>query len=86
MFREGPLSRADLARATHLTRVTASDLAAELLAEGLVEELGHPGRAGRRQAGHPARLVPDARSLVTLDLSDDERFRSRPGRPGRQGP
>ena len=50
LVRQGPLSRADLARATHLTRVTASDVVAELLAEGLVEELGtrtDQGRASR---------------------------------------
>ena len=40
LFRDGPVSRADLARATHVTRVTASDLVSELLDEGLVEELG----------------------------------------------
>jgi predicted NBD/HSP70 family sugar kinase len=77
MFREGPLSRADLARATHLTRVTTSDLATELLAEGLVEELGT--REGTGRVGKPATLlgvVPDARFTITLDLSDDERFRA----------
>ena len=76
IFREGPLSRADLARVTHLTRVTTSDLAAELLAEGLIEELGT--RVGQR-IGKPATLlgvVADARLTVALDLSDDERFRA----------
>jgi predicted NBD/HSP70 family sugar kinase len=76
IFREGPLSRADLARITHLTRVTTSDLAAELLAEGLIEELGT--RVGQR-IGKPATLlgvVADARLTVALDLSDDERFRA----------
>jgi predicted NBD/HSP70 family sugar kinase len=77
MFREGPLSRADLARATHLTRVTTSDLAAELLADGLIEELGT--REGTGRVGKPATMlgvVPDARFTITLDLSDDERFRA----------
>jgi predicted NBD/HSP70 family sugar kinase len=77
MFRAGPLSRADLARETNLTRVTTSDLAAELLAEGLIEELGTRVAEGR--VGKPATLlgvVPDARLVITLDLSDDERFRA----------
>jgi predicted NBD/HSP70 family sugar kinase len=77
MFRAGQLSRADLARATNLTRVTTSDLAAELLAEGLIEELGT--REGTGRVGKPATLlgvVPDARFTITLDLSDDERFRA----------
>jgi predicted NBD/HSP70 family sugar kinase len=76
IFRSGPLSRADLARSTHLTRAATSELAAELLAEGLVEELGTRSDQG---VGKPATLlglVPDARLTVTLDLSDDARFRA----------
>ncbi|MGH9113212.1 MAG: ROK family transcriptional regulator [Acidimicrobiales bacterium] len=75
LFRTGTLSRADLARATHLTRAATSELVAELLAEGLVEELGTRSDQG---VGKPATLlgvVPDARLTVTLDLSDDEQFR-----------
>jgi predicted NBD/HSP70 family sugar kinase len=74
LFRHGPTSRADLARATHLTRVTISDLVAELLADGLVEEVG---RRAEPSVGKPATLVgivPDARHVICLDLSDDERF------------
>lgn len=49
LFHEGETSRADLARATGLTRVTISDLVGVLLAEGLVEELGTrmEGRVGK---------------------------------------
>lgn len=74
LLRSGPLSRADLARATHLTRVTTSDLVAELLGEGLVEELGP---RTDQAVGKPATLlgvVPDAALVVALDLSDDARF------------
>jgi predicted NBD/HSP70 family sugar kinase len=71
LFHAGPTSRADLARATGLTRVTVSDLVGVLLAEGLVEELGtQPGR----RVGKPAILVgmrTDAYQIVALDLSDD---------------
>jgi len=76
LFRDGPLSRADLARATHVTRVTASDLVSELLDEGLVEELGTRPEQG---VGKPATLVgivADSRSILSLDLSDDEEFRA----------
>jgi len=76
LFRDGPLSRADLARATHVTRVTASDLVSELLDEGLVEELGTRPEQG---VGKPATLVgivADSRSILSLDLSDDEQFRA----------
>ncbi|HZA87175.1 MAG TPA: helix-turn-helix domain-containing protein, partial [Acidimicrobiales bacterium] len=61
LFRSGTLSRADLARATYLTRAATSELVAELLAEGLVEELGTRSDQG---VGKPATLlgvVPDAR-------------------------
>lgn len=76
LFRDGPLSRADLARSTHVTRVTASDLVAELLDEGLVEELGTRVEQG---VGKPATLlgiVADARLILSFDLSDDEEFRA----------
>lgn len=76
LFRDGPLSRADLARATSVTRVTASDLVGELLDEGLVEELGTRPEQG---VGKPATLlgiVADARLTLSLDLSDDEQFRA----------
>jgi predicted NBD/HSP70 family sugar kinase len=75
LFHSGPISRADLARATHLTRVTASDLVAELLDEGLLEELGT--RTDRR-VGKPAVLlgiVSDAQLILGIDLSDDACFR-----------
>ena len=71
----GPSSRADLARATRLTRVTVSDLVAELLGEGLLVELG-PRDATR--PGKPATLLDlahDRFQLVALDLSEPQRFR-----------
>lgn len=75
LFHEGPTSRADLARATSLTRVTVSDLVGVLIAEGLVEELGvQPGR----RVGKPATLVgmrTDAYQVVGVDLSDDATMR-----------
>lgn len=74
LFRAGPLSRADLARATHLTRVTTSDLVSELLGDGLLEELG---TRTDQAIGKPATLlgiVPDSALILALDLSDDARF------------
>lgn len=71
LFHAGPASRADLARQSGLTRVTISDLIAELLEEGLVEELG--ARPGAR-VGKPATMVGvrwDAKQVLALDLSDD---------------
>ncbi|WP_211435040.1 ROK family transcriptional regulator [Blastococcus sp. DSM 46786] len=74
LFHAGPGSRADLARATGLTRVTISDLVASLMAEGLVAELG--ARAEGRP-GKPGTLLgvrTDAHQIVAVDLADDERM------------
>ena len=71
LFRGGPLSRADLARVTRLTPASMSDLVGELLEAGIVEEVGRREGQG---VGKPATLleiVPDARHVVCLDLSDD---------------
>lgn len=62
------ISRADVARVTHLTRTTVSDLVGELMAEGLVEAVGR----GVSQGGkNPILLsiVPDARYLIGVDLA-----------------
>lgn len=75
LYRAGPRSRADIARETGLTRVTVSDLIAELLAEGLVIELGQ--REGSRP-GKPATLLDLDRSghqIIGVDLSEYDRFR-----------
>ena len=74
LFREGPASRADLARSTGLTRVTTSDLIGELVADGLVEELGAPAES---RVGKPPTLVglaADATHIVGIDLSNDDRM------------
>ncbi len=71
----GQQSRADLARSTGLTRVTISDLVAELMADGLVAELGHRESAGR---GKPAILLEIDRGafqIIGLDLSEYSVFR-----------
>jgi len=72
LFAGGPASRADLARTTGLTRVTVSDLVADLLADGLVEELGPPAES---RVGKPPTLVGlagSARHVVAVDLSVDD--------------
>lgn len=74
LFREGPASRADLARSTGLTRVTTSDLIGELVGDGLVEELGAPAEA---RVGKPPVLVglaADSTHVVGIDLSNDDRM------------
>jgi predicted NBD/HSP70 family sugar kinase len=75
LYRSGSQSRADLARETGLTRVTISDLVAELIADTLVIELGT--REGARP-GKPATLIDINRSgheIIGIDLSDHTVFR-----------
>lgn len=74
LFHAGPASRADLARSTGLTRVTVSDLVADLVGDGLVSELGVRSEG---KVGKPANLVglrTDAYCIVAVDLADDERM------------
>ncbi|HTU08889.1 MAG TPA: ROK family transcriptional regulator [Trebonia sp.] len=74
LFAEGPASRADLARATRLTRVTVSDLVGELIDDGLLGELGSPAE---NKVGKPPTfvgLLADAAHIVALDLSPDDRM------------
>jgi predicted NBD/HSP70 family sugar kinase len=71
LFHAGPTSRADLARSTRLTRVTVSDLVADLISEGLVEELGIRTRG---KIGKPATLVgmcTQTFQIIAIDLADD---------------
>jgi predicted NBD/HSP70 family sugar kinase len=74
LFHAGPSSRADLSRETGLTRVTISDLVAELITDGLLSELG--AKPGSR-VGKPATLVglqAQANHIIAVDLSDENRL------------
>ncbi|UYN83386.1 MAG: ROK family transcriptional regulator [Microcella sp.] len=76
LYRNGPLSRADLARETRLTRVTVGDLVAELIDESLAIELGT--RVDGNRPGKPATLLDlhrDGHRIVGLDLGDTDVFR-----------
>ncbi|GAA3656856.1 ROK family transcriptional regulator [Microbacterium marinilacus] len=75
LFHDGAMSRADLARETGLTRVTTSDLAGDLIADGLVVEQGIRQGSG---PGKPAILVDIDRlglQVVAIDLSDSREYR-----------
>ncbi|UMG93407.1 ROK family transcriptional regulator [Nocardioides sp. TF02-7] len=74
LFGHGPASRADLARSTGLTRVTVSELVADLLAEGLVEELGAPQESRVGKPPTLVGLVADAKQVVAVDLSVDDQL------------
>lgn len=68
IYANSEISRADIARATGLTRTAVSAVVAELLAAGLVEELGQGPSAG----GKPPtllRVVVGARQIIGIDLA-----------------
>jgi hypothetical protein len=65
------ISRADVARLTKLTRVTVSEIVAELLDSGLVAEVGRSPSAGGK-AAILLSMVADAYHLIGLDLANDE--------------
>lgn len=71
IYDQGQISRAEIARATQLTRATVSSLVAELIEEGLVEEIGYePSRGGK-----PATLISvieNSRHLIGVDLANSE--------------
>ncbi len=71
IYSEEAISRAMLARATHLTRTTVSNIVTELLEDGLVVELGPgPSLGGKR----PILLsfLDKARNLIGIDLGNSE--------------
>ena len=75
LYRSAGLSRADLAREVGLTRVTISDLVADLIAQHLVIELGIRNDA---RPGKPATVLDINRTgfaIVGIDLSYDSIFR-----------
>jgi glucokinase-like ROK family protein len=68
IFAQESISRAEIARITSLTRTTVSDIVANLLEEGLVNEVG----VGLSQGGKSPillSLVEDSRYLIGLDLA-----------------
>lgn len=68
IYDRGDVSRADIARATHLTRPTVSSIVSDLMADNLVIENGQGPSAG----GKPPTLLAiahDAYQLLCLDLS-----------------
>jgi predicted NBD/HSP70 family sugar kinase len=69
LYDHGPISRADVARLSGLTRTTVGDLIAELLEEGLAREVGRGPSTGGK-APILVELVDGARHVVGLDLGE----------------
>jgi N-acetylglucosamine repressor len=69
LYDHGPISRAEVARMTSLTRTTVGDITAELIADGLAREIGR----GPSTGGNPPillELVAGARHVIGLDLAE----------------
>ena len=71
IYERGETTRAKLARITRLTRPTVSDVVADLIAEGLVEEVGYaPSTGGKRAI--LLRVDVDSRHLIGIDLARED--------------
>lgn len=70
LFEYGPISRADVARLSGLTRTTVGDLIAELLEEGLAREVGRGPSTGGK-APILVELIDGARHVIGLDLGEN---------------
>ena len=66
---QSPLSRADLARLTGLTRTSVGDLVGTLIGDGLIEEVGR-GQSSGGKSPILLRVAPDGRHLIGLDLGE----------------
>lgn len=71
IFAQNPVSRAEVARLTRLTRTTVSEIVGFLLREGLVEEVGLGESIGGKS---PILLsvVADSRYLIGLNLAQEK--------------
>lgn len=76
LYQGGPQSRADLARATGLAKVTVSDLVMELLQAGLLQELGTRTTKGPGKPAVILDLAWDAFLIVAVDLSEHDVIRA----------
>ena len=65
----GPISRADIARVTELTRTSVGELVGEAITEGLVEEVGRGPSSGGK-APILVQVVEDAKVVIGLDLGE----------------
>lgn len=71
VYTQGEISRADLARATGLTRSTVSEIVNALIEDALIIEVGHGVSAG----GKPPILLSvdsEARHIIGIDLASGE--------------
>ncbi len=69
LYDRGPISRAEIARLSGLTRTSVGELVGELEQDGLAQEVGRGPSTGGK-APTLVSLIDDARHMVTLDLGE----------------
>ena len=69
LYEHSPISRADVARMSGLTRTTVGDVVGQLMADGLAREVGRGPSTGGK-APILLELVDDARYVVGLNLGE----------------
>ena len=69
LYEHSPISRAEVARMSGLTRTTVGDVVGELITDGLAREVGRGPSTGGK-APILLELVEDARYVVGLDLGE----------------
>src|SRR5467141_3099534 len=69
LYDRGPVSRAEVARLTGLTRTTVSQVVGEFLSEGLAREVGRGPSSGGK-APILVQVDGDARHVIGLDLGE----------------
>jgi N-acetylglucosamine repressor len=69
IYDRSPISRAEVARRTGLTRTTVSDVVDQLLEDGLAEEIGRGASTGGK-APILLRVPDEARHLIGIEIGD----------------
>ena len=70
LFLSGPKSRAEISRATKLTKVTVSEAVDDLLNKGLLKELSTPKEDRPGKPSIPVMLKSDSYGFLAVDLSE----------------
>lgn len=82
MLRHGPVSRADVARLTGLSRPTVSEVVRDLLEEQIVVEADASKGAGPGRPGTLLVFHPSGAQVVAIDLSDPRHLHAALSTPG----
>ena len=69
LYDHGPISRAEVARMSGLTRTTVGEVVGELIGDGMAREVGRGPSTGGK-AAILLELVDDARHVIGLDLGE----------------